>query len=136
MSTHATVSYMPSTSAPVTMTRDPEVMPIATPMVIANVSATLHDIVSGVVSVATTTVMTLSKTESSGKPTDLGEDFPDFDYNYGARDDPFTPVYTTTTPAPIIPADKDDAPWAWMYNPSELSLVAFIMLLGNLDSYL
>jgi hypothetical protein len=117
-----------------TMTRDPEVMPIVTPTVIANVSATVRDIMSGVVSVATTTVVTLSKTESGNKSTDLGEDFPDFDYNYGARDDPFTPVYTTTTPAPIIPADKNDAPWAWMYNPSELSLVAFIMLLGNLDS--
>ncbi len=136
MSTHATVSYMSSTSAPVTMTHDPEVTSTVTPTVVANVSATMHDIISGIVSVATTTVVTLSKTESSGKPTDLGEDFPDFDYNYRARDDPFTPVYTTTTPAPIIPAGKDDAPWAWMYNPSELSLVAFIMLLGNLDSYL
>ncbi len=136
MNTHATLAYMPSTSAPRTMTRDPEVMSIVTPTVIANVSATMHDIVSGVVSVVTTTAVTLSKTESGGKPTDLERDFPDFDYNYGARDDPFTPVYTTTTPTPIIPANKNDAPWAWMYNPSELSLVAFIMLLGNLDNYL
>ena len=134
MSTHATLAYMPSTPAPMTMTRDPEVTPIVTPTVIANVSATVRDVMSGIVSVATTTVVTLSKTESGNKSTDLGEDFPDFDYNYGACDDPFTPVYTTTTPAPIIPAGKDDAPWAWMYNPSELSLVAFIMLLGNLDS--
>ncbi len=136
VNTHATLAYMPSTSAPMTMTRNPEVMPIVTPTVIANVSATVHDIVSGVVSVVTTTAVTLSKTESGGKPTDMEGDFPDFDYNDGARDDPFTPVYTTTTPTPIIPADKNDAPWAWMYNPSELSLVAFIMLLGNLDSYL
>ncbi len=127
VSTHATMAYMPSTSAPMTMTRDPEVTPIVTPTVIANVSATVRDIVSGVVSVVTTTAVTLSKTESGGKLTDLDEDFPEFDYNYGARDDPCTP---------IIPTDKNDAPWAWMYNPSELSLVAFIMLLGNLDSYL
>jgi hypothetical protein len=136
VSTHATLAYMPSTSAPLTLTRDPEVTPIVIPTVIANVSPTVRDIVSGVVSVVTTTAVMLSKTESGGNPTDLEKDFPDFDYNYGARDDPFTPVYTTTTPTPIIPADKNDTPWAWMYNPSELSLVAFIMLLGNLDSYL
>jgi hypothetical protein len=136
VNTHATLAYMPSTSVPMTMTRDTEITLIVTPTVIANVSATVRDIVSGVVSVVTTTAVTLSKTELGGKLTGLEEDFPDFDYNYGARDDPFMPVYTTTTPAPIIPADKNDAPWAWMYNPSELSLVAFIMLLGNLDSYL
>jgi len=99
--------------------------------VVENVTTTVRDVVTALVNVTTTTQPDTSFmfTPVMAEITTTTE-FPDFEDNFG--DDPFTPNYTSTTPAPLVPGTKSDATWEWLNDPSDLSMMAVIMLMGEL----